>query len=351
MTDRSPLVSVVTPFYNSERDLARCIESVLAQDHPSFEYVLVDNQSTDGSSEIARTYAEKDARIRLITTDRFLSQVENYNFALTKISAESRWVKMCQADDWLYPRCLVEMVTLGDASPTVGLVSSYSWRGEQVLCLGLPHDVAVLPGKAVCRLHLLEPIFLFGSPTTVLYRADLVRARSPFYEVGRLHEDTEVCFELLAETDFGFVHQMLSYRSVDPSSISGSVDDFAPIELDRLILVERYGHQYLAVEELERSRDEATRDYYRRLAERFLMGAPGRTTSELVAYQRKGLGTAGIRLSLGRLAVAIGGVAVGAALSPLVTARRIRQRDGLERIVARLEPNRSEDVGGGRGRR
>ena len=170
MTDPSPLVSVVTPFYNSERDLARCIESVLAQDYPNFEYVLVDNQSTDGSHEIARSYADHDDRIRLITTDRFLSQVENYNFALTQISADSRWCKICQADDWLYPRCLAEMVAVGEASPTVGLVSSYSWRGEQILCLGLPHDVSVLPGRDACRLHLLTDLFLFGSPTTVLYR-------------------------------------------------------------------------------------------------------------------------------------------------------------------------------------
>src|SRR6476646_9765013 len=140
MTEHSPLVSVVTPFYNSERDLARCIESVLDQRYPNFEYVLVDNQSTDGSHEIARSYADHDDRIRLLTTDRFLSQVENYNFALTQISADSRWCKIRQADDWLYPQCLAEMVAVGEASPTVGLVSSYSWRGEQILCLGLPHD-------------------------------------------------------------------------------------------------------------------------------------------------------------------------------------------------------------------
>ena len=49
-------ISVVTPFYNTAPYLAQCIESVLAQTHRNFEYVLVDNQSTDGSAEIAASY-------------------------------------------------------------------------------------------------------------------------------------------------------------------------------------------------------------------------------------------------------------------------------------------------------
>ena len=81
-----PLVTVVTPFYNTAPHLAQCIESVLAQSYREFEYILMDNCSTDGSSEIARSYERLDPRIRLIRCSEFLSQLANYNRALAEIS-------------------------------------------------------------------------------------------------------------------------------------------------------------------------------------------------------------------------------------------------------------------------
>jgi len=96
----SPFVSVVTPFYNTREYLTECIESVLRQTWVNWEYVLVDNCSTDGSSAIAESYASRfPGKIRVIRTSSFLSQVQNYNFALSCISRQSKYCKMVQADD------------------------------------------------------------------------------------------------------------------------------------------------------------------------------------------------------------------------------------------------------------
>ena len=145
--------------------------------------------------------------------------------------------------------------------------------------------MSVLSGREACRLHLLTDLFLFGSPTTVLYRADLVRARSPFYELGRLHEDTEVCFELLRDADFGFVHQVLSYRSVDPESISGREKDLLSSELDRLIILTMFGTDHLTPTELTRRHAELSSIYQRRLGQRVLRGIATGTMRGLVDYQ------------------------------------------------------------------
>ena len=199
-----PFVSVVTPFHDSEPYLAECIESVLAQTHRNFEYVLLDNASTDRGGSIAAHYAARDNRIRLLKSDVLRDQVANYNHALRQISPDSRHVKIVQADDWIYPGCLAEMATLAEAHPNVAIVSSYELRGRDVVGTGLAAERAVISGREACRLHLLDGIFLFGSPTTVMYRADLVRGRDDFYPLGRLHEDTEIIYELLRGHDLGF---------------------------------------------------------------------------------------------------------------------------------------------------
>jgi hypothetical protein len=183
----------------------------------------------------------------------------------------------------------------------------------------------VLNGRVACRLHLLTDLFVFGSPTTVLYRADLVRARSPFYEQGRLHEDTEVCFELLADTDLAFVHQVLTYRSVAPASISGSASDFLPVDLDRLLYIHRYGPRYLTAAEFEQCRSDVLQLYYRHLAQRLVRRISRGTNRALLSYQRSGLASVGLSISRSRLFMAMVREAIAAALSPVETARRFRR--------------------------
>src|SRR5712692_9727325 len=86
-----PLVSVVTPVYNGEKYLAECIESILAQTYQNWEYIIVNNCSTDRSLEIAQGYAKKDARIRIYNNQEFVGMIQNHNIALGQISSESKY--------------------------------------------------------------------------------------------------------------------------------------------------------------------------------------------------------------------------------------------------------------------
>lgn len=261
-----PLISVVTPFHNTAPYLAQCIESVLAQTYTSFEYVLVDNCSTDGSTEIAETYARRDSRIRLIRRTQLLSQVKNYNAALAEISAESQFCKMVQADDFIFPECLQLMLRAGESSESVGLVSSYWLKGSEVRGSGYPYPAPVLAGREMARLYLRTGVWVFGSPTAVMYRSSLVRKQQPFYDESALHEDTEKCMELLQNWDFAFVYQVLSFSRADNESISSKVRDLQPHALDRYIIVQRYATTFLEADEAEALKKETRRQYYRVLA-------------------------------------------------------------------------------------
>src|SRR5262249_1765619 len=147
-------------------------------------------------------------------------------------------------------------------------------RGSEVAGTGLPYTQTILKGRDACRMQLQTGSFLFGSPTTVMYRSDVVRSRVPFYSEGRLHEDTEACYEILKEWDFGVVHQILSYSRGAEASYSGSIRQYDSGILDRLICIDRYGSAFLPPVELENLRDEVERRYYRQQARTTLLGAP-----------------------------------------------------------------------------
>jgi glycosyltransferase involved in cell wall biosynthesis len=241
------LVSVVTPFYNTRDYLAECIESVLAQTYPKWEYVLVDNWSTDGSSDIASQYASRfPDRIRLIRTDSFLSQVENYNFALSRISPESKYCKVVQADDFLFSECLRLMVETAEQDPTIGIVGSYSLEGRHVAFDGLPYPSRFVTGNAIGRLFFLKDMYLFGSPTQLLLRSDLLRKRTPFYdEAYAPFEDVAAAFELLTQSNFGFVHQVLTFTRRDNPSMMGTIANSDYVEPFNLLMLRAFGRKYL----------------------------------------------------------------------------------------------------------
>ena len=74
---RPPRVTVGLPVFNGERYLSEAIESVLAQTFEDFEVVVSDNASTDGTAEIARRYAERDARVRYVRNATNVGPIEN----------------------------------------------------------------------------------------------------------------------------------------------------------------------------------------------------------------------------------------------------------------------------------
>lgn len=269
------MVSVVTPFHDTAQYLPECIESVLAQTYSSFEYILVDNCSTDGAGAIAESYARRDSRIRLIRQPSLLPQVQNYNSALAKICSESLYCKVVQADDHIFPDCLRLMVHAFEQSETIGLVSAYDLKGDVVRGSGFPRSSTMLPGRETARLHLRGGVWVFGSPTTVMYRSSMVRDCGPFYDESLLHEDTEKCFQILERWDFGFVHQVLSFLRTGNESISSGARAFQPGLLDWYILVRRYAKVFFSPEEASALEETARRTYYGMLAHRAIRSRDG----------------------------------------------------------------------------
>lgn len=294
--ESQPLVSIVTPFYNTRDYLRECIDSVLRQTYENWEYVLVDNCSTDGSGEIAQDYACRyPHKIHVIRTESLLPQVQNYNFALRCISPLSKYCKMVQADDWIFPDCVRRMVEVAESHPRVGIVAAYELEGEDVHLDGLPYPSPEVSGRDACRLYFLRHKYLFGTPTSVLLRSEIIRSRTPFYdERFSPFEDAHACFELLKTWNFGFVHQVLTYSRRNNDSIISRLQPFGFERFLRFSVLIAHGRDYLSPQEYAACLKNAQREYLCYLAKN--KWKLERNGPEFWEFHRKGLASIGYTL-------------------------------------------------------
>ena len=324
-----PLISIVIPVYNGAEHFVECIESILAQTYQNWDCTIINNCSTDPTAEIARRYIAKDSRIRLQENEKFLRVIPNHNVALRQISCASKYCKMVFADDWLFPRCLEEMVSLAEEYPSAGIVGAYGLQGHEVMWVGLPYPSGLVSGREVCRRLFLEGLYVFGTPNSLLYRSDLVRSQDPFYNESNLHADMESCVVLLKNCDFGFVHQILTFKRVRPGSIGKFTEEINTIIAGRLHDLVVHGPDFLTQREFEVSLSRSVSEYYNFLAVSLMRG---RRDTKFWDYHKRKLTEAGAGFSRVRLAGATFARLLRAVLNPNETMDKLEKGKSRENV-------------------
>jgi glycosyltransferase involved in cell wall biosynthesis len=204
-----PLVSVVIIFLNAEKFIREAVESVLTQTYNSWELLLVDDGSTDASTEIARSYAvEHPRQVRYLEhpdhQNRGMSASRNLGIRHT----QGEYVAFLDADDVWLPHKLAEQVAILEAQPEAGMVWGnllvwYSWTEkpgdlgrDYIPHLGVQPDTLIQPPRPL-------PLFLRGKAAvpgtcSILVRHSAIRNVGGFDEAFRgLYEDqafyTKMC--------------------------------------------------------------------------------------------------------------------------------------------------------------
>src|SRR3989344_7971206 len=108
MNKKLPLVSIVMPVYNAGDFLVEAVKSILNQTYKNFEFIIVDDASTDSSYSILKQYARKDKRIKLFNNTKNKGISISVKLAISK--AKGEFIARMDADDISFPQRLEKQV-------------------------------------------------------------------------------------------------------------------------------------------------------------------------------------------------------------------------------------------------
>lgn len=173
-------ISIVIPIYNSEKYLSRCIESVINQVFTDFELILVDDGSTDNSSQICAEYIKKDNRIIYRKqTNGGVSSARNTGIEIS----EGKWIAFIDSDDWIEPDYLQTL--LGSAAEdgvdliTSGLVYRFDDGSEQT---ETPAPIGIFDAANEQDFYSIVTQALITSPVAKLYKLDIIRQARLYFD-------------------------------------------------------------------------------------------------------------------------------------------------------------------------
>jgi glycosyltransferase involved in cell wall biosynthesis len=177
---RVPLVSVVTPSFNQAQFLEETMRSVLDQDYPRIEYIVVDGGSTDGSVDVIRRYAD---RLAYWVSENDRGQADAINKGWSRVTGDI--VAFLNSDDYYLPGAISRVVEAFREHPAAGLVSGQgAWVSESgewiqrtrwqigederyepfnlYRVTALPQPAAFVRRRVIEEVGMLDPSFHFG---------------------------------------------------------------------------------------------------------------------------------------------------------------------------------------------
>jgi len=216
----TPKVSVIMAVYNNNRYIVESVDSVLAQSFDDFEFIIVDDGSTDGVSETLEKYAAKDNRIILLKNETNIGVAKSPNRAL-KV-AKGEYIARIDSDDVCFVNRFQKQVEYLDKNQDIALVYSNALiidkDSNEVCCFYKPLSVE----KVLCNLEIHNYI----TNSTVMFRRKIFSTLNGYNESCRVGEDRDLWVRMRdSGYSFGYIDEILLKYRINPDSVRGENRD------------------------------------------------------------------------------------------------------------------------------
>lgn len=159
------LVSVIMPAFCAEAYLSQAIDSVLAQSYPNWELLILDDQSPDGTREIAQSYAQRDPRIRCIRNEQNVGVAQTRNHGIDL--SQGDWIAFLDSDDIWHPKKLETQLAAAKSAGADLVYTSYAMfrdedqrRAEYLVPESVDYESLLLENVIGCSTVMVRRTFL-----------------------------------------------------------------------------------------------------------------------------------------------------------------------------------------------
>ena len=214
MTD--PRVSVVMSVYNGLPYLEAAVMSILKQTFTDFEFVILDDGSTDRTWEALQAYARQDARIRLFSNQYNMGYTRTLNAGFKQ--ARGKYIARQDADDISLPERLEHQVALLDAHPEIGLAGTRrQFIDPQDKPLDIPDKLTATDNSSIQALLLDINCIHHGS---FMFRSELLDVIGDYTVELEPSEDYDFCLRVAEVAQLANLNDALYLYRVHPTSVS-----------------------------------------------------------------------------------------------------------------------------------
>lgn len=219
MLRENPAISVVMSVYNSEKYLAEAIESILNQTFTDFEFIIINDGSTDSSLAIIESYMAKDERVVLISREnKGLPASLNEGIAIAK----GKYIARMDADDISLPERFQKQYDFMESNPKVGVCGTKAYLFKEIPSkkhiIGHPVDHQSLIVRllfSVCFIH----------PTVLMRKRVLDKVDYIYNTSFKNSQDYELWARLMDKTQFYNLQEPLLYYRDAEEGITSKVNN------------------------------------------------------------------------------------------------------------------------------
>lgn len=215
-SEDGPKVTVVMSVYNGESHVSKAVESIIGQTLTDWEFLIVDDASTDRTATILRDYASNDNRIKILTNAGNAGLTKSLNIAIGQAGAE--FLARQDADDVSAPSRLERQLNYMEQHPEVAVVGCLGevFNEEGVICLSRDRGFSKTGLKRKLKKH---NVLMHGS---VMMRKSCLEKVGFYREFFRYSQDYDLWLRLSQHFDLAILPEYLYRYTMAAEAVSAS---------------------------------------------------------------------------------------------------------------------------------